>query len=111
MAKYAPLGSFLRRWKRTNAGRSVDLTFTDVERIIGAILPRAASERDWWQNDMIIGRACVHRAAWIDAGFTAFLIDKEKVQFVPRHLDLSCAADGGKAVPSAVPAKERKATG
>ena len=47
MAKYAPLASFLRRQKRAE----VDLTFRDIERIVGGILPYAAAGDGWWRAD------------------------------------------------------------
>lgn len=94
MAKYAPLGGFLRRWKRTNIGQSVDLTFAEIERILGAILPKAASNRGWWQNGSSSGREFVQCAAWINAGFEASLIEKEeRVRFVPKPVETPAIND------------------
>ena len=47
MPKYAPLAAFLRRQKRAE----VDLTFRDIERIVGGILPKAAAVDGWWRAD------------------------------------------------------------
>jgi hypothetical protein len=76
MGKYAPLGAFLRRWKRKNAtATTVELTFTDVERIIGAILPRGAASSEWWHNVPDNERGFVQSRSWLDAGFEAYPVD------------------------------------
>lgn len=66
MAKYAPLASFLRRQK----GAAVVLTFRDIERIIGGILPKAATLAQWWRPDPA-GRFMPQHVAFADAGFVA----------------------------------------
>ncbi|MBV2149812.1 hypothetical protein KRZ98_16320 [Sphingobium sp. AS12] len=84
MGKYAPLGAFLRRWKRKNAtADTVELTFADVERIIGAILPRGAISRDWWGNAPGDERGIVQCRAWLNAGFEAHPVEgAERVRFL-----------------------------
>ncbi len=47
MAKYDPLGRHLRR----KGGADVLMTFDDVERVIGAMLPKSASLPAWWGNE------------------------------------------------------------
>ncbi len=66
MAKYAPLASFLRRQKRSE----VDLTFREIERIVGRILPKAAAVDGWWRADPT-GPLRPQHIAFADAGFIA----------------------------------------
>lgn len=66
MAKYAPLASFLRRQKRAE----VDLTFRDIERIVGGILPKAAAMDGWWRPEPS-GPLMPQHIAFADAGFVA----------------------------------------
>jgi hypothetical protein len=65
MAKYTPLASFLRRQKRVE----VDLTFRDIERIVGGILPKAAAADEWWRDPE--GARMPQHIAFADAGFVA----------------------------------------
>lgn len=83
MAKYAPLGVFLKRWKRKNLdAETIELSFADIERIIGAMLPHGAVTDDWWGNEPGKDRGSVQCHAWLDAGFEAFLVDgSERVRF------------------------------
>ncbi|WOB79921.1 toxin-antitoxin system, antitoxin component [Brevundimonas nasdae] len=66
MAKYAPLASYLRRQKRAE----VDLTFRDIERIVGGILPKAATADGWWRAEPAEPLMPQH-IAFADAGFVA----------------------------------------
>ena len=88
MGKYAPLGVFLRRWKRRNGNaHSVELTFIEVERIIAAPLPRGATTRDWWHNASRTERGFVQSRAWLSAGFEAQLLaNTERVRFLRTDL-------------------------
>ena len=64
MPKYDPLANHLR----AHSGDVCRLYFADIERIIGAALPRSARKhRAWWGNDL----AHVQASAWMDAGFRA----------------------------------------
>lgn len=47
------------------------LTVADIERIIGAILPKAARDPAWWSNAPAAGRGLVQCGAWLEAGFHA----------------------------------------
>jgi len=76
MAKYDPLKRYLSRQKALR----VDLTFTEVERIIGAMLPKSAQRPQWWANETDAETSHV-QAAWRDVGFKAFLVDAEQVRF------------------------------
>ncbi|MGK2254801.1 MAG: hypothetical protein ACI8Y6_000086 [Brevundimonas sp.] len=66
MTKYAPLASFLRRQKRSE----VNLTFLEIERIVGGILPKAAAADGWWRADPS-GPLGPQHIAFADAGFIA----------------------------------------
>jgi hypothetical protein len=81
MPKYAPLAAFLRRQKRAE----VDLTFRDIERIVGGILPKAAAVDGWWRADPS-GPMMPQHTAFADAGFVAEpRIRAETVRFVRRE--------------------------
>ncbi len=78
MPKYAPLAAFLRRQKRAE----VDLTFRDIERIVGGILPKAAAVDGWWRADPE-GSLMPQHIAFADAGFVAEPRTREEtVRFV-----------------------------
>lgn len=83
MGKYTPLGAFLKRWRRQNhQADTVDLSFAEVERIIGAMLPRSATFENWWSNEPSARREHVQCQAWLDAGFEASLLaGNERVRF------------------------------
>lgn len=69
MGKYDPLGTYLAR--RTEA--EVPMTFRQIEALIGAPLPPAATRhRAWWSNNP--DNSAITRT-WRDAGFRAFQVD------------------------------------
>ncbi|MNS49526.1 hypothetical protein D3C72_821350 [compost metagenome] len=70
MAKYDPLRDYLRRQRADE----FELTFADIERRIGALLPKSASHPQWWGNEVDPGTSHVQREAWRAAGFDARLI-------------------------------------
>ncbi len=58
------------------------MTFRDIERTIGALLPRSAQRPQWWANERSAESRHVQCAAWLDAGFSAHLsVGSEKVSF------------------------------
>jgi hypothetical protein len=78
MGKYDPLGTFLRRQRHD----AVSLTFRDIERIIGGILPKASADPAWWTVDGS-GGAVPHASAWTSARFAPEVDFKnELVRFV-----------------------------
>lgn len=82
MAKYDPIPKFLSR--KHNPG--ILLTFGEIERIIGAALPRAAAQPGWWAD-----AGSVQSDAWRSAGYRAELVpDIEAVWF--RRLDVETIA-------------------
>lgn len=74
MAKYDPLRRFLRRRR----GDVIDLTFAEIELIIGGVLPHAADKADWWRNEAKAGRGLVQCGAWLEAGFEVAELDPGK---------------------------------
>jgi hypothetical protein len=78
MGKYDPLYHFLRR-KRDGELR---MSFRDLERVLGAMLPNGACRAEWWAK--ADGAPDVQQVAWSQAGYDAFLIGKEEVLFQRR---------------------------
>lgn len=70
MAKYDPLHAYLKRQK----GDTCELSFREIENLIGYLLPKGSSEPGWWANagDEPSSRA-IQRKAWLGAGFHAEL--------------------------------------
>jgi hypothetical protein len=67
--KYEPL----RRYLQAEGRSSLELTFEDVERIIGARLPASArTHAAWWSNN---ATGHVNAAAWVSAGFKTERLD------------------------------------
>jgi hypothetical protein len=78
MAKYDPLGRYLRR----KGASEIALSFADIERIIGDMLPKSAERPQWWANEAAASSRHVQVQAWRDVGYDAFLIaGAEKVRF------------------------------
>lgn len=70
MAKYDPLRKHLRR----KSPAEVVMTFDDVERVIGGMLPKSASLAAWWGNEKSPETRHVQCSAWLDAGYEAALM-------------------------------------
>lgn len=78
MGKYDPLRDYLKR-QRTD---EFELTFIEIERCLGAMLPKSANLPQWWANVADPRTTHVQRAAWRAAGFNAFLITgADRVRF------------------------------
>ena len=78
MAKYDPLKRFLRRSTRPE----VEMSFADIERVIGGMLPKSAERPQWWANETDPSSRHVQIDAWREAGYDALLIaGAEKVIF------------------------------
>lgn len=78
MGKYDPLRDYLRRQQADE----FELTFAEIERKLGAMLPNSASRPQWWANVADPGTSHVQRAAWRAAGFEAFLVaGRDRVRF------------------------------
>ena len=68
MRKYMPLRDHLRM----QTAHELSLTFEEIERIIGASLPRSAGRSQWWANTRYDDDGHVQREAWRAAGYDAF---------------------------------------
>ena len=83
MAKYDPLGGHLRRQRLAEC----ELSFAEIERIIGAMLPRSAEQPMWWAGDDDSGAKQLQHKAWNEAGYDACLLaGKDCVRFKRRRL-------------------------
>ncbi|MBO9707976.1 MAG: hypothetical protein J7521_07180 [Caulobacter sp.] len=81
MAKYDPLSGYLRRQKTDR----LELSFAEIERIVGAMLPKSAARPQWWANETDPSGRHVQIRAWREAGFAAFLIaGADRVRFERR---------------------------
>ena len=68
MGKYEPLTEFLR-----NQSDEVEMTFSEIERIIGAKLPPSARyHRAWWSNNE---QNSAMTRAWVAAEFRSARVD------------------------------------
>jgi hypothetical protein len=81
MAKYSPLRRYLKRQKHSE----IVLTFSEIEDIIDAPLPRNAETPQWWANIVNPDHGHVQREAWRAAGYDAFLLPPSKVKFQRVH--------------------------
>lgn len=71
VAKYDPLFEHLCR-----AGdHPVEMTFDDVEALVGDLPPSATSSRAWWANEARAGRH-VQARAWLNAGREVEHVDR-----------------------------------
>ena len=71
MGKYEPLTEFLRM----QAGNEVEMTFAQIERVIGSKLPpKAQKHRAWWSNNSSNN---VMTKAWLEAGFRSEKVDMD----------------------------------
>jgi len=78
MGKYDPLRDYLRKKKSDE----LELSFVEIERKLGYMLPNSASLPQWWANTTEPNSRHVQRKAWGDAGYDAFLIaGAERVRF------------------------------
>ena len=78
MAKYDPLHTYLRKQRKAH----LELSFAEIERKIGYMLPNSASQPGWWTvTPDPMARQVQHRA-WDAAGFEASLIPgADRVRF------------------------------
>jgi len=87
MTKYSPLGDFLRKQRR----RAVSMTFAEIERVIGAKLPRSHRYRAWWSNNAFNS---VMTKVWLEAGYRTEQVDMEGRRLVFRRLEAGQDPDG-----------------
>ena len=77
MPKYTPLYDYLRR----KPGPEIEMSFLEIERVLGTMLPKSASRPQWWANELSSETRHVQSSAWIVAGYDAFLLPQERVAF------------------------------
>ena len=66
--RYTPLADYLKR----RTGRTIRLSFDEIEKIIGGPLPQSARDhRAWWANDKFHSQG----KAWMGAGWFAEGLD------------------------------------
>jgi hypothetical protein len=80
VGKYDPLEKYLKR----RGGAEHELSFAEIERIIGGMLPNSASRPQWWANETDSASSHVQCRAWRVAGYDAFLLPRERVLFTRR---------------------------
>ena len=89
MGKYDPLEKYLSR-KRD---KEIELSFADIERIIGAMLPNSAQRPQWWANEVSPDSRHVQSRAWRNAGYDASLLPAERARFTRRMLKVPAEGD------------------
>ena len=77
MAKYDALEAHLAR----HSEEEFELSFEEVERIIGDALPVSASRPQWWANETNPDSSHVQSRSWRNAGYDAFLLPQCRVLF------------------------------
>lgn len=78
MGKYEPLGQFLRKQHRDR----VQMTFAEIERVLGQKLPASKQHRAWWSNNP---NNNVMTKYWLDAGFKTSDVDTASERLVFRR--------------------------
>lgn len=79
MGKYDPLRDYLKRQK----AEELELSFEEIERVLGAMLPNGASRAQWWTVEPGEENPPVQHDSWREAGFQASLIaGKDRVRFI-----------------------------
>ena len=81
MAKYDPLRVYLMLHDHLMqyGEREFEMTFMEIESVLGAALPPSSHRRNWWANR---SSPQVHGSAWRAAGYDASLIaDADRVKF------------------------------
>ena len=68
MSKYDALGAYLRE----QGADLVPMTFAQIERVVGAKLPKSQKQQAWWSNSTSNN---VMTQVWLDAGFRSEQVD------------------------------------
>jgi hypothetical protein len=80
MGKYEPLADFLRKQRVDQ----IELSFAEIERVVGFKLPRSSQEhRAWWSNNP---SNSVMTKAWLAAGFESEQVDMEGRKLIFRRV-------------------------
>jgi hypothetical protein len=84
--KYLPLDEYFRNQPATT--KQIELTFGEVEAILGSPLPKSATRlTTWWTN--IQPKIQSHRTAWLNHGWVVaeFDLGARRVRFVRDHYE------------------------
>ena len=79
--KYLPLDEFFSKQAATK--KQIELTFDEVEAILGSPLPRSATRlTTWWTN--VQPKIQSHRTAWLNHGWVVseFDLEARRVKFI-----------------------------
>jgi hypothetical protein len=79
--KYLPLDEWFR--KQPTKAKQIELTFDEVEEILGTPLPKSATKlTTWWTN--VHPKIQSHRTAWLNHGWmvAGFDLQARRVKFV-----------------------------
>ena len=79
--KYLPLEDWFR--KQSTTAEPIELTFDQVEAILGSPLPKSATRlKTWWTN--VQPKIQSHRTAWLNNGWkvSEFDLEARRVTFV-----------------------------
>jgi hypothetical protein len=78
VSKYRPLQDYLRGQRCLR----IELTFVEIELIIGNELPPSAYSPRWWTTAKGSRRHALWQNAWCDAGYAAMLLrGTDRVEF------------------------------
>jgi len=78
MGKYDPLEGHLRRQKAA----VYEMSFREIQRVLGELLPKSSHRSEWWSNDKGPAKRHVQCNAWLRAGCRATpMIRSERVRF------------------------------
>lgn len=88
MGKYDPLKTFLEQ----QAGGQVPMTFAEIERLVGAPLPKSKQYPAWWSNNPSNNTMT---QAWLDAGFVTEQVDVNGGRLTFRRAAASAAPVAG----------------
>ena len=92
MAKYNPLARYLQ----AQSASELMLSFTAIEGIIGAQLPRSARERpEWWWNDLAPDSSHVQSRSWVRTGYWVRVVDFEGQRVIFCRRTLASSRRGG----------------
>jgi hypothetical protein len=72
VAKYDPLFEHLCRC----ADGPIELTFSEIEHLVGPLPASASRHQGWWSNDSAGGH--VQAAAWLNAGREVESVDRNR---------------------------------